>query len=217
MERWSALSGSLRACSSQAARVASDQIVLDRSVEDPLQQPVGLGDRRVADTALPQRRVPRPDRRAADPVEVNRTERRQDVQPQQAAVEVDRPRPQVLRALDEPLFDVRLQRHRARRRVDPRTPDLVEIHLCEEALGVGAIVVGLRRRVQPAVAASVARLPATRRQLSDCTEQASPSHGRSLATNRATTGHQTEPKPQRCVCGDGACHYRKWHGGHFAG
>jgi hypothetical protein len=107
------------------ARVLGDRLVLDGGVEDGPKQSVALLRRR--DTRLRSGQhlgPPGPDDVRRHRPDLELAERREDVETQEALVELPRPWPQI-RPSGEPLTAVLLQGDLAPSRVDPRAPSSV--------------------------------------------------------------------------------------------
>src|SRR5439155_7692009 len=98
----------LAAGAGELAGIAGDDLVARRGREDRAQEPVGLRARRCADLGALEVGPPRAHVRGRDRTELGLAERREDMVPPPAVVELSRPRAQ--RALAEPALRVVLKR-----------------------------------------------------------------------------------------------------------
>ena len=113
------LLGVLDTGAADATRVLLEHVVVDRGCEDGAQKPVALrGGRRTRARAAQQAGVPRADHRGLEVGKGDRTERRQDVEAQEALVELGGARPQE-RALTQPARGVVGERDGGGVDVDP--------------------------------------------------------------------------------------------------
>ena len=148
------------------ARVPGDQLVLDGSGEDGVQEPIALGNGRGAGLVRSeQTSVPFSDHARTDLREVLVSERWLDVEPEIGLVLLLTAKAQRCSLLFEPLIGVLAERNASLLRGKPRSLFEVGSRCREERLGVSLGPVG-GRSCPPYVVDPVPRLPSSGRQLS---------------------------------------------------